>query len=195
MSKPEERTREELDEEEAPITLFTSSLLATPSGGGRHEEPSDHWRGGGPVAGLPLNGRAESIAMRIKRSPILLGPVRRLWPQHKQWGNGGFFVDGGESSRAAAGARPPLPPALTLGPYQRCRTGILPVGPRLGSGVFTGNGGPLTTIASGPSTSFGIYTSINNAGAVAFFAAPVGGQGIFGRRRSNHHYRRQQRPF
>ena len=48
-----------------------------------------------------------------------------------------------------------------------------------GKGVFTGNGGSLTTIASDSSSFFGGDTSINNAGAVAFFAEPVGGPGIF----------------
>jgi hypothetical protein len=48
-------------------------------------------------------------------------------------------------------------------------------------GVFTGAGGPISTIAdsSGPLASFG-DPSINNAGTVAFFATlDAGGQGIF----------------
>lgn len=50
----------------------------------------------------------------------------------------------------------------------------------LGSAVFTGNGGPLVTIAdtNGPLSSFGGYTAINAAGTVAFTASrnpPPGG--------------------
>ncbi len=51
-----------------------------------------------------------------------------------------------------------------------------------GQGIFTGSGGPVTTIAdtSGPFLLFDPLPSINAAGTVTFVAAlPGGGQGIF----------------
>jgi hypothetical protein len=51
-----------------------------------------------------------------------------------------------------------------------------------GSGIFTGSGGPLTTIAdsTGPFSFFGSRPSINDGGLVAFNASlDSGGSGIF----------------
>jgi hypothetical protein len=50
-----------------------------------------------------------------------------------------------------------------------------------GEGIFTGSGGPTTTIVddSGPLNRF-FRVSLNDSGTVAFFASPdTGGQGIF----------------
>jgi len=107
----------------------------------------------GLLFSLPVNGRAEPIPYVFTR----IGDIP----------SGGFtnFISAPAINNAGT-------VAFTINP-----------GGAAGSGVFAGNGGPLTTIVTGSLSSsspvgFTGVVSINNSGTVAF-AAAAGAQGIY----------------